>query len=296
MGPPIPFVVGCGRSGTTLLRSMLDSHPDLAIPGENDVLLLALRRDTPFGRGEAISVEQLDDIVRSSAATVRSLGAYTTSVPGPTVTIGQWVAHVYRAYADDQGKPRFGDKTPGLVQHMPAVLEIVPDAVFIHVIRDGRNVVQAIVDQDWGPSTVAEAARRWRKKVTIGRADGLRLGHDRYLEVRYEELVAAPERTLRPSCELLDLLFDPRMLDHRESAQRAVAYSPEPASHERLRGSVTSGLRDWRKGMRLRDRLSIELRAGAALEMCGYEAGLPQRAARSLGARSRTLARRLRRR
>lgn len=295
MGPPIPFIVGCGRSGTTLLRSMLDSHPELAIPGENDALHLELKRSTPFGRGEPISVEELDALVRRSPASARSLAEHTAAVPGPTATLSEWIDHAYRSYAAAHGKGRYGDKTGGLIFYMPELRDAVPDAVFIHLIRDGRNVAMAFVDQPtWGPSTIAHAARVWRDHVTVGRAVGLQLGHDRYLEVRYEDLVADPEGTLRPICAFLDLDFDPRMLDHSESARRAVDYSPEPASHGRLTRGVTSGLRDWRQEMSLKDRLSFELRGGPALEVCGYEPGLPQRVARSIGFRTRRLWKRAR--
>jgi hypothetical protein len=296
VGPPVPFIVGCGRSGTTLLRSMLDSHPGLALPGENDLLLHELKADTPFARGEPVEVAWLAARVRESPATEASLGSYVADLPGPTTTLGEWFAHAYGAYASDHGKARYGDKTPGLVKHMPAVIAAVPDAVFIHIIRDGRDVAQALLDQPWGPESIIDAASMWRRHVTSGRRVGLSLPRDRYLELRYEDLVADPEPRLRDICAFLALDFSPTMLSFGDSAERAQAYTPFPDSHRNLDRGVTPGLRDWRVDMSFGRRLMFELQAGGTLEMCGYEVGLPQRVARSLEFRARRLRRAARRR
>jgi hypothetical protein len=268
---------------------MLDSHPDLAIPGENDLLLQQLKAGTPFARGERVDVAWLEALVHASPSTEAALGSYLSELPGPTTTVGEWIDHSYRAYAAHHGKARFGDKTPGLVQHMPAVLSLVPEAAFIHLIRDGRDVAQAFLDQPWGPDTVVDAAVLWRKHVTTGRSTGLSLPHDRYFELRYEDLVADPEPALRAICAFLALDFDPAMLEFGASAARAQGYSPFPDSHQNLDRRLTAGLRDWRTEMSLGRRLLFEAQAGSALEMCGYGIGLPQRVARSVEFRARRL-------
>jgi hypothetical protein len=239
----------------------------------------------------AIGHDELVALVDGTRTTRASLGDPSSIEPRPSITLTEWFGESYTAYADQFGKARYGDKTPGLVLHMPRVLDLFPDAVFIHLIRDGRDVAQAFVERDWGPSTIAKAALMWRRHVTTGRADGLKLPRGRYFELRYEDLVADPEPHVREICTFLELDYEPAMLGFQESAKRAQDYSPFPESHASLDKGITKGLRDWRDDMNLADRLRFEARAGATLEMCGYGVGLPQRAARSVAARARRLRR-----
>ena len=275
MNEPIPFIVGCGRSGTTLLRSILDSHPDMAIPGENDFLLSEFKHGTPFTRGEPVALAQIDAWLEQYP-TLRSTLAVSPEDAPEQLTLPEWFQRSYRAYAARFGKTRFGDKTPGLVHSVKALAAAIPDAVFIHLIRDGRDVAEAFVAQDWGPRTIGEAARTWRRHVSAGRAGALRLPHHRYLELRYEDLVADVEASVRQVCDFLALEYDPVMLEFQESAARARSLTRFPEAHRRLDRALTPGLRDWRRDMSLARRLRFEAVGGGLLEACGYDPPLSQ--------------------
>src|SRR3954453_9696667 len=194
--PIFPFVVGCSRSGTTLLRAFLDAHPLLAVPSESHFALApdsrtvrrALRRDPWFGLWgiETPGLRGLD-----AADAVRAL---------------------FAAYAAAQGKPRYADKTPHYVSHLPALAARFAEARFVHVVRDGRDVAQSLLEVPWGPDTVQEAAAVWRRRVLEGRAAAPDLGAGRYREVRYEARVADPEAELRGLAAWLELPYDAAML------------------------------------------------------------------------------------
>ena len=291
--PPVPIIVGCGRSGTTLLRSMLDSHPALAIPGEDDFLLAELEEGTPFARGLPVPALWVEERLAEHPAVAAALG--DPSATGGEVTFAEWFRGAYGRYAASFGKERFGDKTPGLVAHVTTVAELLPEAVFLHVVRDGRDVALAFLDQPWGPSTVSAAARTWQRLVGAGRRAGGALGPDRYVEVRYEALVDEPEPILRRCCDLLGLDFDAAMLDYRDSATRAADASRYPDSHRRLQQPPTAGLRDWRRDLGAIDRARFESIAGGALRDAGYPLSVPSgarvavRAARTARVRLRRL-------
>src|SRR5207237_1740039 len=112
-------------------------------------------------------------------------------------TLADAVRACFAVYAESRGKPRWGDKTPGYVEHLELLAELFPDARFIHIIRDGREVSTSIAEQPWGPPSPVAAAFWWRRKVKRGRRSGELLGPDRYLEIRLEHLISDSEQALR---------------------------------------------------------------------------------------------------
>jgi hypothetical protein len=112
----------------------------------------------------------------------------------------------YRLYAERHGKPRWGDKTPVDGQHLPEIEALLPEAAFIHLIRDGRDVALSLRRTWFAPGRdVATLARHWADQVAATRADGR--GCRRYVEVRFEDLVTDPRRTLSRLCRFLELPF-----------------------------------------------------------------------------------------
>lgn len=261
------FVVGCERSGTTLLRAMLDSHRDLAVPSESyfliplmnepysaDVFLSLLAGHRRFVRwglpigdvAEALRNAKADDL----AAAVRVL---------------------YKVYAASCGKTRWGDKSPGYVRHIRALARLLPEAHFVHIIRDGRDVALSWLDAPFGPESISHAAERWRRDVRAGRLAGRRHAPERYMEVRYESLVLRPKRVLRRICGFADLPFDRGMLDYTARAQQVIEATFEPESHQRLHRPPTPRLRDWRREMDEGDVRAFRAVAGELLAKLGYD-------------------------
>lgn len=252
----------------------------MAIPGENDFLLAQFKRQTPFSRGQPLSRASIATGLAAHPTTQASLGAHAATAPQDPLDVATWIRHCYSRYAESFGKPRYGDKTPGLVRHIESIAALVPEAVFIHLIRDGRDVAQAYLDQDWGPSTIGKAAVKWVTSVSEGRSAGLRMPRRRYFELRYEDLVADLAPAVEAICEFVRLDYDPVMLDFRGSASRAKSYTRFPEAHANLDRPATRDLRDWRRDMSLVRRVRFELRAGPILQVCGYDPPLPHAALR----------------
>src|SRR5439155_5974632 len=123
---------------------------------------------------------------------------------------------IYALYARSQGKTRYGDKTPWFVLYLPLLSRMFPEARFLHLIRDGRDVALAIRDVDWGPSDPPLIADFWARRVRAGRKAGGRLEPGRYDELRYEDLLADPEGRTRDLCAFFDVEFLPEMLEFHE--------------------------------------------------------------------------------
>ena len=159
------------------------------------------------------------------------------------------------------------------VLHLRRLGRLFPEARFVHVVRDGRDVAVSYRSVAWGPTTVEDAAMRWRRSVLRGRRDGERLGPDRYREVRYEDLVTDPERVLRELCAFLDLEWDDGVLHHHERAAEVIAATRFPGAHSRLLLPPTPGLATGAGRWRRPTWRGFEAIAGGLLDELGYGCG-----------------------
>jgi len=270
MSAPL-LVLGVRRSGTTLLRVMLDRNSALAIPDESYFIPQLARR---HGR-RPDPVEFLDDLRR--VPTLRDWGLAPDDVAPrlrPGMTTGEAIAAVYEAYAAARGKARWGDKTPMYMEYLSLLQELLPDARFVHLIRDGRDAAlsflgmpEGVVTRTWAhPRTAPDFACQWRREVLAGRALGRRVGAERYLELRYEALVEGPERELERVCAFAGLRYEPAMLGYADEVD--VSTKPHQQS---LKRPPTPGLRNWRTAMATDDERAFEAVAGDLLAELGYE-------------------------
>jgi len=194
------FVIGSPRSGTTLLRLMLDSHPRISCGEETHFL-----RD-------------LEAIVGRNWSLVETYG----------LPREWWLERIRALYADFQaevlggsGKARWAEKDPTYTLHLPFIEELFPQARYVHLLRDGHDVVASFRDR-WGYRSAARAARtEWARYVTAARELGERLPGERFLELRYERLVADPETEARRLFAFLGEAWDPAVIEFDPAEHRA---------------------------------------------------------------------------
>jgi hypothetical protein len=200
---------------------MLDAHPDLAIPPETMFQgVFRLSRKSPKMRNLPRAV--LTAMMRSqrwndlNVSADVLLDAFTRLGDGFSVPEGLRI--FYQLYAAQQGKRRFGDKTPGHIFWMPMIATLLPEAFFLHIIRDGRDVAASMRHMWFGPGNdVQKLAKSWLKSLAAG-FDAAKAYPDRYLQIRYEDLVMNPEPVLRSILASIDLPFHPVMLHYHERA------------------------------------------------------------------------------
>jgi len=267
--PPV-FVLGVRRSGTTLLRVMLDHHSQLAVPDESYFIPQLADRH----RGPIDVVAFVDDLRR--LPTLREWDVDIAAVRSrlrPGMPPGEAIGAVYETYASARGKKRWGDKTPMYMQRLPMLERLFPTALYVHLIRDGRDCALSfaqmpagIVTRSWAhPRDAAGFACQWRAEVVAAEKLGRRVGR-RYLELRYERLVTEPEASLRAVCSHVGLSFEPAMLDYAGNVD--VTSRPHQQS---LTRPPTPGLRDWQADMSAEDVHAFERVAGDLLAELGYE-------------------------
>lgn len=217
----MPIIVVCGRSGTTLLRLMLDAHPALAIPPETGFLYRAAElSQQPSQMRQALfdAVTRHPPLALAWADFGIDAAAFKQAIDAiEPFSIAASYRAFYRLHADRHGKPRYGDKTPMYCLHLQLISKVLPEAHFIHLIRDGRDVALSL-RETWfssGPDVETQAAY-WQHWLQTGSAQGRQCPH--YLELRYEDLVLRPGKSLRRVCDFIELDFDDSMLNYHQRA------------------------------------------------------------------------------
>jgi len=273
------FIVGCARSGTTLLQAMVHSHPRLAMPPENRFVMPVYRERVEFG--DLRQPENRDAVARYITKTrglkFRDLGVRAADVRRRVhevpPTIGSMLGVVLELYAQRFDKQRWGDKRPNYIQDLDVVLDLFPDAQIIHIIRDGRDCVASLKRMPWWTFGYPASVYKWADAIDTGLRAREELRPDQYHEVRYEDLVADPRTHLEALCAFLDEDFDEAMLEHHRGAEEKV---PEYKDwHEQVRRPVTqNAVRRWQTELDDQEIRLFEHVAARQLEVMGYTPSL----------------------
>ena len=252
---------------------MLHAHPRIAIPPENRFFLDVYRERAKFGdlRERSARLAVADRIL--------SWGGFDDLKVAPEVireriaegppTIGSALGIVFREYAALYGKPRWGDKRPAYLHHLPTLLRLFPDAQIIHIVRDGRDCVASLQSMPWWVTGKVNAVTAWLQAMDLARRAASRLAADQFHEVRYERLVTEPRAELEAVCRFLEEPFSEAMLEPQKQAAAAV---PEyKVWHSRTHGSIDPASIDtWRDRLDPWQAGALELVGRRALQRYGY--------------------------
>jgi hypothetical protein len=289
---PFVFIVGCPRSGTTLLQRILDCHPQVAITPETHWIPRWYEKK----KGKGITPEGLvrRKLIRNLLAFPRfgELGIEPAELealrkPRGTVSYSQFISRLFDLYGKKRGKQLVGDKTPGYARNLDTLHKLWPAAKFVHLIRDGRDVCLSVLSwhrakgwaageglarfSSWAESPLCAAALWWDWHVRLAREAGLAFRPGVYAELRYEALIADPPGECRKLCTFLGIAYEDAMLGLYESR----AKDGQAGDEKHPWRPITAGLRDWRAQMPPQDVELFEAAAGDLLDELGYPRANP---------------------
>jgi Sulfotransferase family len=283
---PYVFIVGASRSGTTLLRRMVDAHREIAITRETHWIVDVLQAGDAVSPEAPVTPELLSRLLTEERFTrmgidTAELERLVSGDAPPSYT--QFVTAAFDQHGATHGKRLVGDKVPGYVTELSTLHGLWPQARFVHMIRDGRDVCLSVLDWQragrevtrfsaWREDPVSVTALWWERRVRLGRDAGAALAPGLYQELRYESLVAAPAGECEALCAFLGVPFDERMLRFHEGRERN---DPNLSAKKAWR-PVTAGLRDWRTEMSEEDLERFEAAAGELLDELGYPRAVPE--------------------
>jgi hypothetical protein len=275
---PLVFIIGCARSGTTLLQHIVSAHPQIAITPELHWVTNTRRGGKRLGFKGLVSSEQVAQwLVHKRFAELEISPHDFRGLMGcdETLRCADFLNRLFAAYAAVKRKQLVGNKTPYYGMQLPALHAHWPNAKVIHVIRDGREVCLSILNwkkagrsvgrnATWSDDPVTTTALWWKRKVRVGREHGKVLGPGLYHELRYESLVARPVEECARLCEFLGVPYAEDMLRFHEMTPARGLRSKQTAR------PITPGLRDWRSQMTATDVELFEAAAGELLDELAY--------------------------
>lgn len=255
-----PIVIGgCPRSGTTLLRILLDSHPDIVCGPEFKVIpVIAGHFEQMRGTfGPLLTKEFKVD----EAELAR--------------TYGHQIETLLTNYLAQSGKRRIAEKTPQNIHVFLPLSYMLPHGYLVHVIRDGRDVVNSLLKQNWIDLTTGQptpytadigtAERYWVQSVTDGRRVRSNSGFANYWELRYEDLVEHPERTLTRLLTFIGERWDDAVLDYHRLDHHRTADDESSQQGAQTRAIDRNAIGRWRGELSDQEKEIIKRSAGDLL-------------------------------
>lgn len=272
-GKPPLFLLGSQRSGTTMLRLMLNNHPNLAIPHESVFITVFFQKLAKYGdlsnRDNARRL--LADVAQHYMVKRGKLIVDPEAILSHQIkTYRDLIAAIFQTHANSLGKPRWGDKTPSYTPDIDIIRGIFPEAKIIHLVRDGRDVVLSHKSIEWASGNLLKLILDWQWKTTIAHKVGAVLGDD-FLEVRYEDLVRDPEGILRQICHFIDEPYDQKMLSYSENAKDLVPTESLKWHRNSIQPPDPSQVNMWKRQLSKSERIIFEQLAGETLALFGYE-------------------------
>lgn len=268
------FIVGCYRSGTTLLSSILSAHSEAYIPEETRYLPYIFERLDDYGdlRDDANLTLMINDINRFL------IGQDWEVIPDAAKVIGalsertfQEVIRCIAVYNADKPVRVWGDNTPFYVSCALSIASLLPDARFINMVRDGRDVAASAIKLNMGGGFNPTAlALEWNERILDGMIAQKMLGPEKVLTVRYEDIVSDTRSEINKVCSFLGIAFEESMLDFH---QRANAHKIKKQTHHaNLSRPVTSQfVGNYKKAFSQKDILLMERMMRNGLMVYGYE-------------------------
>jgi len=260
------FIVGAPRSGTTLLRNILNRHPSLAICGETQFNHWIYRRRRAFG--DLSQLVHRKPIVEAYLATMcvqrlhADLSILRDKLLRDAVSYRTFFAVILEWYAESEGRTRCGEKTPQHAVLAETFCEWFPGATILHLVRDPRDVVASMLLKSWGFRSAVKNAQAW---LRLNQA-ALRSRHrPEYLLVKYEELVHQPEHELKRICTFLGEDYFPSMLEPEPTAEQT---DPPRLSRQRI---TRQRVGRWREQLTKDQVAQAEWVTKPLLESFGYQ-------------------------
>ena len=272
--PPF-FIVGCPRSGTTLLQTLLDAHPHIAIPPESHVFERFY--DIFHHYGDLEDGANLKCLVKDLLTDVYikrwGLGISTSEFCNrlETRSIANVISLLFELYAERREKVRWGDKTPQHIFYLTEMKALFPDAKFIHLVRDGRDVAESLSKVFLGPKSIYGIAQRWEKSMDAFRQFRKMIDKNQILQLRYEDLIRNPQEEAGKGCASID--EDPMVVESDVPDTPLRNFYVRFAPHHRFLKEPISDRKIgvYKKAFNAREIEIFESMAGDLLESNGYE-------------------------
>ena len=267
---PAFFIVGVGRSGTTLARAIVSGHPDLEVSPETGFLPKLMRLQALWWGSQGVRPRILTRLAFANGRLARA-GLRPSQVCArleelPPTSPAEAVSRIYELFAEG-ASVRVGDKTPGYVDHVQRLGEAFPSSQFLHMVRHPLDVVASLARQPWGPNDPLAGGQLWLRSLRS--YSRVSLAGDRLLVIRLEDLVSSPSTTVSRISSHLGVQPHPDMLRFADRAEQISAQNIHPGAHEGLSRPL-GATRSWSEDLSADDAVRTWSLVADAAEPLGY--------------------------
>jgi len=279
---PFFFIIGRPRSGTTLLRTLFDAHPNVIIPLESQIIKLLYEK---YGNKKSWDESQLRTLLEDIKKEWKfdtwnvdeeRLEKDILDCVGET-PLKQIIRVIYRNYISHFEKKEillFGDKNPEYSLYIDILIKNFPEAKYIYITRDYRDQILSYMKFDFSYPIIPLIAYRWKKSVQkvlkVQKKNTVS-----FFTVRYEDLVETPAKYMEEACHFLGIDFDPSILDFHKSAWENFGTKAQQELKQKYHKDLfrpidkkSVGL--WKTKMKTNDIKVADMIVGKYAEICGY--------------------------
>lgn len=271
------FVVGAGRSGTTLLQLMLNAHSRISLAGEIGFFQQTLQLEARFP--SLRSESEIDGLFRQLSHTsnyqflpdadrVFRL-AKGRLLADPDADFARLYRYILEGYASLLGRARFGEKTPENIRHLDDMVDLFPNCRIIHIFRDPRAIAASRSKLPFWSNDIVTNTLKWKIDMVFAREFVDRCGERNFLEVSYESLISDPRACLEKICRFVGEEYEEGMLEFHKTSEAFL--KDEPWKKGTMRPVYSASLEKWREELSPTQVCLIEAIAGRQLVQHGYE-------------------------
>tara|TARA_B100000029_G_scaffold410030_1_gene411793 strand:+ start:265 stop:1200 length:936 start_codon:yes stop_codon:yes gene_type:complete len=270
------FIIGSGRSGNTLLRSILSGNSDISIPPESYRIPFAIKKFHIFNNRnweDIVSqvLKEFEDCKEfyTWEINIKDVQKRLENIEDSKRTLSNIFDELFCTYAEKHsvGSKMWGDKTPMNTLYLDWIGTVFPHSKFIHIIRDGRDVASSYLKME-RYETILEAANRWINSIQLAQSFGSKI-KENYMEIRYEDLVTAPKDVIKNTCVFLDINYDSKMLDHTKQVEKLG--DTDKSHHSNLSKPISSeSIGKWKNNLSESDQENITKLLHKHLHHLGY--------------------------
>ncbi len=257
------FIIGCPRSGTTLVRVILDSHPNICSGPETHLIT---------------NMKQLKEKINQ---TWERLEPYGLTKDEANKKLSEIFSAFHENYMKIKNKKRWAEKTPDNIFYVDTINELFPNCQFINIIRDGRDVVCSHKDR-WGRLIIYEAIKTWNKAAELTYQFRKQFNNNRYMEIKYEELINKPEEETKRMMKFLEEEWIPDLLEHHKKEHdfwfniktgKNIDFKKErnPTRHSPSKPIFSSSIGKWKKNLNIAEKVVVNISLNKNLKKLGYK-------------------------
>lgn len=282
------FIVGCPRSGTTILASLLNSHSEIAAATETHFfnfiskqkkyewrefdenqmrLMLDESRIQDFCNHAEVDPQ---DLIKYFVEEFGSAELSEHDLPKDKFYRKKIFDILIRALLTKKNKLRFCEKTPQHLLNVEEILELYPNARFINIVRDGRDVVNSLLKMPWRPGGLINNSRFWKQYVEKGLDLDVSQAPENFMTIRFEDLIKKSEETMQSICSFVGVQYEKTILQKAGLKEAVFTDWETNWKHKSSNELDSSRIGAWKKELSDQDQVILTWHQKNTLEKLGY--------------------------